>query len=126
MARIWVWVLGAGWVTAVILSAVMFAVTEPTDFGLTAGWNRIGVFFGWQLAALILALGGAIAALWVARPRGWPVLIAGFGPLAASGLFVLTVLGFVVWINASRPAPEPLGGGTPTTTAPTAPAIDDY
>ncbi|VAW21398.1 hypothetical protein MNBD_ALPHA11-1174 [hydrothermal vent metagenome] len=39
------------WGGLFIASFIMFTITPSKDFGLTAGYNRIEVFFRWQIAA---------------------------------------------------------------------------
>jgi hypothetical protein len=125
MARIWVFVLAGLWLTAVVISAVMFQTTEATDFGLTAGLNRIGVFLGWQLAALVLALLAGLATIRVPKPRALSTLLTGLTPIAVSGTMGAILVAVLIWANASRPAPGTAAGAgeTPAVTAPAEPLV---
>jgi hypothetical protein len=123
MRYVWVYALGAGWLAAVMFSVVMFQSTAPTDFGLTGGLNRVAVFFGWQLAALILAIVGALVTLSAPRPRGGLVVFTGSAPFAISGVFALGIVGILVWANVSRPPVPATPQTQPPITAPT-PAVD--
>jgi hypothetical protein len=50
------WVLLALWLAAFAGSFIAFALIEPTGSSFTRGMNRVGAFFGWQAAAISLAV----------------------------------------------------------------------
>lgn len=81
---------------AVFLGAfVAFAVTAPTDFGLTKGMNRVTTFFGWQFAAAFLSLGSAYAAWSLPRGSRWRRL--GLIPLYVTATLVVALAGLILW-----------------------------
>jgi len=85
----------AAWGIAFGGAFVAFALTPSTDFGLAAGWNRVGIFFGWQLVAAAFAIACAVMG-WRLPRRTWLRRLS-FAPLAvAAALFgSVTVLIFL-------------------------------
>lgn len=123
MMRMIVFGLAILWVILVVASVVAFQVTAPTDFGLTRGLNRVTVFFGWQIGALVTALLAAIAWLSAKPPKGGLMRVAGFGPIVLSGALVLLVVGLVLYLRLDRPLPADTPPSDPRpVTAPAEPA----
>lgn len=44
------------WAIVFIGAFVAFAVTPAEDFGLSRGWNKVGVFMKWQFLATAIAI----------------------------------------------------------------------
>ena len=78
--------LVAMWALAFGLSFFLFMTTEPTGDGFTRGINRVGLFFGWQGVAAILAL----AAFGVSRS------LAGSDGLRRAASIPLVITGLVI------------------------------
>jgi hypothetical protein len=113
------WAGLALWVLVFAGSFVVPWLTPASGDGFTRGLNRITGFFGWQLAAGVVAV-----VVWVLGSR--------FGrksaarrisrlPAAAFGLLVVAVLAVILAANFRNPAPHPEPPGP--VTAPTAPAM---
>ncbi|MEM7571146.1 MAG: hypothetical protein AAF337_15250 [Pseudomonadota bacterium] len=82
------------WLCVFVYSFFSVMGVEPTGEGFTRGLNRLMIFFGWHVAALV----GAIAVLMV----GWRVESAGLKWLARTPalihlLAVIAVLGAALW-----------------------------
>lgn len=110
-----------GWVVAIVLSVVLAKTTTPTGDGFTRGWNRIGVFFGWQMVAAVLALVAWIAGLRQFKDSaGWrwlsrvPILLE----LVFVG-FLFVLVGYLSWFN--KPQPGRINQPSKPVTAPAAP-----
>ncbi|MFN3227103.1 MAG: hypothetical protein ACE360_12740 [Hyphomicrobiales bacterium] len=89
------WFLLALWLAAFIGSFIAFALIDPTGASFTRGMNRVGAFFGWQAAAI----GLAVVLWWRARQltlnKGlwWLVRV----PIVLAALLVGAVLMFFGW-----------------------------
>ncbi len=106
----------AAWTVAFLGAFVAFWITPATDFGLAAGWNKVGVFMGWQGVAAVLAVLAAVVSRSV--PRGERLRWLGLVPMGFLLLLVAGVVALIVWANMQRPPPE---GPVPSeTTAPRA------
>lgn len=84
----------AAWLAAFIGSFLAFWLTPAQDFGLSAGWNKVGVWMTWQGAALTFAaasfvLGFQFEKTDVLRRRTkWPVFVMiGFLILGVAAMF---------------------------------------
>ncbi|MDJ0628002.1 MAG: hypothetical protein QNJ44_07050 [Rhodobacter sp.] len=111
-----VWIFLAAWAVAFVGSFAAFVLTPATDFGLAAGWNKVGVFMGWQSVAGALAVVTAVASRRV--PRGTRLRWLGLVPLAALLLLLAAFGALVLWANLQRSAPV----GAPPAAPVTAPA----
>lgn len=117
------WALLALWAGAFGGAFVAFAVTPPSDFGFTAGLNRVSLFLTWQAGA------GALAILCaVVRPQLPPgaaprrLLLV---PPAILLSLILALAALVLWANLSRSVPAPsTPPGQETAPAPDLPASD--
>lgn len=89
------------WVLMIALSIIVPAVTPPEDQGLTAGLNRVSLFFQFQGAAILLSL----PLWWLAgQQRGaWRWLGRLPGAVAVTGVAALIAL--YLWVMLARPAP---------------------
>lgn len=115
---IWLRVILALWLLSFAASFVITAHTAPSDFGLTAGLNRIETFLGWQLAAAFL---GVLA--WLAgnrQTRGSVLRRLSRVPLALFALFVAGLVAVILWARFMQPSPDFWPPGP--VTAPAAPA----
>jgi hypothetical protein len=89
------WLLLALWLAAFVGSFIAFAVIEPTGSSFTRGMNRAGAFFGWQAAAI----GLAVVLWWRARQLAlntllwWTVRL----PIALAALLIAAVLMLFGW-----------------------------
>ncbi len=120
------WLLFVAWVVLIALSVIVPANTAATDFGMTRGFNRITVFFEFQIAAFFAAL----FAWGVSRGddnalRRW----LGRLPLFAALLLVLAVVGVIIWANMARtpavaPSPDRPTAAPAMEVKPTEPASD--
>ncbi len=110
-----VWLLLGLWLALFLWSLPAARGTEPTGDSFVRGMNRVGVFMGWQLAALI----PGIAAYAASRPLPPGALrrmaCVPPGLLAA---FIVFVLGLMVWARLSILIHQP----EPYTAPVTAPA----
>ena len=112
-----------GWLVAFAGSFIAFALTPSRDFGLAAGWNRVSVFMGWQVFAMLTAFGAGVASRRVRK--GKPLRWIGVVPVGIFTLMALAVVALILWANLQRPAPDTGAPLTPTPTRPvTAPAVD--
>ena len=111
-------ILLAAWTVAFLGAFLAFYLTPASDFGLAAGWNKVGVFMGWQGVAAVLAILAAVASR--AVPKGERLRWIGLVPVGFLILLVAGVVGLIVWANMQRPPAE---GAVPaaTSTAPVAP-----
>ena len=88
------------WAVAFFGSFAAFYLTPAKDFGLTAGLNKVSIFFGWQFAAILLAL----LCLGV-RPRvPEPVWLRrmALAPAFALLLMVVAIAGLFAWATIQR------------------------
>mgnify|MGYP006308388507 CR=1 FL=1 len=111
------WIAFATW--AVVFAAAFLVPwsMEATGDGFARGLNRVGAFFGFQLAAAVIAL-----AVWLFGNRfaaGNAIRWLSRAPAALFGLLVVGILALIVGTNLSKPDPAPLPGPA---TAPAAPA----
>lgn len=98
------------WLIAFLGSFLGFWLTPAKDFGLSAGWNKVGVWMGWQAAALTLAavsfcLGFQFEKGDVLRKRSkWPIFtMVGFLILGVAAAFIANA-----YYNANvAPQPDP-------------------
>lgn len=110
-------VLAGLWAVCMVLSLLLPAITPPSDFGLTAGMNRITMFLGWQAAALALGVLTAGAYLSRPKPRTMGETWMGLPPLAMSLLVVVTLVGLVLYLRfAPDPQPDPSQTTSPPAT----------
>ena len=117
------WVLFLGWAVAFFGAFVAFYVTPADDFGLAAGWNKVGVFMGRLGAAGALAGMTTPAAL--RAPRGARLRWLGWIPAAALLLLLVAFTALILWANFQRTPPE--GGPPPgpvTAPAPVSPEAE--
>ncbi len=106
----------AAWTVAFLGAFVAFWLTPATDFGLAAGWNKVGVFMGWQGVAAVLAILAAVVSRSV--PRGLRLRWLGLVPMGFLLLLAAGIAALIIWANMQRPPPE---GAVPSaTTAPVA------
>lgn len=113
------WAGLALWVLVFAGSFVVPWLTPATGDGFTRGLNRISGFFGWQLAAGVVAL-----VVWVLGSRLERKTAArrvSRLPASAFGLLVVAVLAVILAANFRKPAPQPEPPGP--VTAPAAPAM---
>lgn len=105
------------WLAVFALSFGIMLVTEPTGDGLTRGLNRIGVFLGWQAAAVVVALGAL--ALGAGRLEARPaVRWLSRAPAIVQGSLVLLVVVLVLSVRFAGPSRAPGAPAQPATTAP--------
>ncbi len=123
-AERWTLIFLIAWAIAFVGSFVAFALTPAKDFGLSAGWNKIGVFMGWQLVAMVLAFFAGTTSRKVEPGRTLRWL--GVLPVSVFGLMALAVIALLLWSNWSKPAPEglPTPGAPVTVPAPTSPPAE--
>lgn len=106
-----------GWAVAFFGSFVAFYLTPGRDFGLSAGWNRVTVFMGWQLVAVVLALVCMFLRWSTSDPRLKRLAAI---PAVAVGILVSVAAVVIFWGNIQRSPPD----GTPPSGAATVPAVD--
>lgn len=102
-ARPLVWVLLALWAAIYLWSGVSFLTTVPTGSGFTRGLNRVTTFFGWQLAAGVLAIviwavGGSLLPRSLARRLSRV-------PIALAALLAAFIVCLVAYMMLVKPAP---------------------
>lgn len=87
------------WLVAMVVSVVGYAVTEPTGDSFARGMNRVVIFFGWQVAGIVLALLCLFFRHEVTpgTPLRWislvPIAVAGLLVAALAALFAYAWLG---------------------------------
>ncbi len=91
------------WGGLFIASFVMFAITPAKDFGLTAGYNRVEVFFRWQIAAgvvgiIVWLMGKNFSAGTFWR---WMCRI----PIIAAALLLIGLIALIAGLSFSKPEP---------------------
>ena len=106
----------AAWAVAFFGAFVAFFVTPADDFGLAAGWNKVGVFMVWQAAAAVLAI--LVAVFSRSVPKGQLLRRLGLVPVGLLVLGVLAIVALILWANFSRPPPTTETGAGPAVTAP--------
>ena len=89
------------WFILIVLSVAHPVLTAPEGDGFTRGYNRIGLFLGWQLAGVFLALVTGIAYTRLERPTGFMTRLCGLGPAIYSGLLVLALIALFIWLRIS-------------------------
>ncbi len=115
MNRIFLIILAA-WTVAFLGAFVAFWLTPASDFGLAAGWNKVGVFMRWQGVAAVLAILAAVVSRSV--PKGERLRWLGLVPVGFLLLLAAGVAALIVWANMQRTPPE---GAVPSAvTAPVA------
>lgn len=118
-SRLTVMLLLLAWVVAFFGAFIAFYLTPAKDFGLSRGWNKVGVFMAWQSVAALLALLTVIFAR--ALPKRTGLRRAGHLPVAVLGLSILALGGLLLWANLQRPPP---GASDPRPTTEPAPAAE--
>jgi len=106
---------------AFAFSLIHPALTEPTGDGFARGLNRVGVFLGWQIAAIGVSIVLFIIGLGQDKSkRGlrWLSRV----PILLQGSLVLGFFALVAYVNLSKPPPQK---DTPPTTQPVVPAPGD-
>lgn len=101
--------LAVTWAASFAASFVHAAMTAPTGDGFTRGLNRVGIWLGWQVVALVVAIvvAGFAFGLRAALPRRlrWtayaPLVVSG-ALLGALVLFYSALIAYSMW---ERPAP---------------------
>ena len=91
------------WLSLFAASFILTAITPPKDFGLTAGFNRIEVFFKWQIFAGIAGI-----LLWKAgqafdKGTLWRWLSR--APILFALLLFFMVLFLIIGANLGKPKP---------------------
>lgn len=109
----------AGWAVAFFGAFAAFYFTPSRDFGLAAGWNKVGVFITWQAVAGVLALACALLSRGV--PPGRALRWMGLIPVALTTLLIAAIAALVFWANSSRTVPDP--GPPPKPSATAAPPV---
>jgi hypothetical protein len=97
------WGVAAVWLVLFITSFVVLQLTSPTGDGFTRGLNRIVAFMTWQIAALVLAMVGALLTYRFGG-GGKHGKVLGYAPLA----FSVLLIGLFVAIIAFRVFVQPL------------------
>ncbi|MDV7145183.1 hypothetical protein R3X27_21075 [Tropicimonas sp. TH_r6] len=98
------WISFYLWIAVFAGAFIASALTEPRDFGFTAGANRIVTFLGWQTAAGALAMLGLVLRRHIPRGRSlrWLLLIP-------PGVFLALILSVAaLLLYASQPQPVAL------------------
>lgn len=111
-----VWLVLLAWAVAFFGAFAAFWLTPSRDFGLAAGWNKVGVFMTWQGVAALLAVLAAIVSRTL--PRGTALRRAGWMPLGVLGLSLAALTLLIYWANMQRTDPDLPPPGPPTQTAP--------
>ena len=95
-------VLVAAWAVAFFGSFLAFYLTPAKDFGLAAGWNKVGVLIRWQGVATILAIACLIAR---GRSRERRQRMLALVPVGGVVLILLAVGGLVIFANMAVEPP---------------------
>ena len=95
--------LVAAWAVAFFGSFLALYLVPATDFGLTAGWNKVGLLMRWQGVATILAI-----LCLIARARSKDRLLRKLALVPVGGviLILLAAAGLVLFAGM-QPAPPP-------------------
>ena len=113
MTRRVLWIGLGLWALAFAASFLSFVVVEPTGDGFTRGLNRVTSFLGGQIGAGLIGI-----VLWVVGnglERGtWPRR-ASRVPVAVFGLLVAAIVGLILYVNLSKPAPIEVPPAKPPT-----------
>ena len=112
-------VLLLGWAVAFFGSFIAFYLAPARDFGMSAGWNKVTVFMGWQFVAVFLAL-CSLVLRWSTRNVRIKRLAA--IPAMATSVLLLVAAAVLFWSNTQRTPPEGAQPSMPVTTP--APAVD--
>lgn len=104
------------WAATYLASFIVPALSEATGDGFTRGLNRVTIFFGWQIAAGMMAL-----IVWmlgrseeVSTSMRWLSRLPGF--LAAA--LLIFIVGVILWAALQKPPPTeyvPPGPHAPVT-----------
>ncbi|MEM9248704.1 MAG: hypothetical protein AAGB05_08410 [Pseudomonadota bacterium] len=89
-----VWLFLALWLALFLWAFIAARGTAPTGDSFLRGINRAGVFFGWQLAALLPGIAAFVTAR--ALPRGMLRRLSCV-PVALLGAFVAIILSLILW-----------------------------
>ncbi len=112
-ARRWIVICTiAAWGVAFLGSFAAFYLTPARDFGLSAGWNRVSVYMGWQMAATGLAVVCLALAQWL--PRGSGLRRLALVPAGATVLLAVTITALTIFASPAR-APSDLPPDRPVT-----------
>ncbi len=121
-ARLLVRLLLLCWAVAFFGAFLAFYLTPARDFGLTQGWNKVGIFMIWQGVAAVFAVITAIVSRSLLKGTG--LRRAGLIPLGVLGLSLLGLAALILWAGMDRPQPEIPPPGPATELAPAAgPAV---
>ena len=102
-ARPLVWILLALWAATYLWSGASFLTTVPTGSGFTRGLDRVTTFFGWQLAAGVLAI-----IIWAVGRSLLPRSVArrlSRVPIALAALLAGFIVCLVAYTLLVKPAP---------------------
>lgn len=110
------------WAGVYAWSFIAFQITKPTDFGFTAGLNRITTFLGWQFGAGLISI-FALALSFEFAPRSlarWLVRL----PFILAMLLLLVIIGIIAYARWGHPPPDSAGApvNPPAVTKPVEPA----
>ncbi len=95
------------WAGIYIWSFIAFQITKPTDFGFTAGLNRITTFLGWQFSAGLISV-FALALSFEFTPRSLARWIARV-PFMLAMVLLIVILGFIGYAWWGHPPPHDAG-----------------
>lgn len=108
-----VWTVLGLWLIAFVGAFVAFWLTPSEDFGLAAGWNKVGVFMMWQTVASTLAVIAPIIARRL--PKGSGLKKLSFVPLGFLALLAAAFAALLLWASYGQPEPEPYAPPGPVT-----------
>lgn len=110
------------WAGVYVWSFIALKITEPSDFGFTAGLNRITTFLGWQFFAGLVSI-FAFGLSFEFAPRSlarWLVRV----PFILAILLLIVILGIIGYAWFGHPAAVDTGAPA-TPTAVTEPAVTE-
>lgn len=90
------------WALLWIASLFVPPTVAPTGDGFTRGMNRIGLFFGLQLAAAFVAL-----LLLTLRPASGLLRRLALLPAGLALLLAIAITGLILWVRIADPASDP-------------------
>lgn len=94
----WIILLTGAWAGCYAAAFLFSYLAEPTGEGLTRGWNRIGIWLGWQTGALALAILALIVTRRAKGQVGESLFKVGHFPATVSGLTSLGILATGIWL----------------------------
>lgn len=108
------------WLLCFSMAFLHTYMTDPTGDGFTKGMNRVAIFFGWQLAAVITAIVAVVVSRGLSKLESATLRRIGIVPVSVMGLGVMIIAGYITYnlFRAEESADVERTPNQPTATVP--------